>query len=313
MTGARPPVLRPGDSVALLCPSGPARTVEEVQTCEQALRGLGLEPRLGEAVFDREEYLAGSPERRAADLQQAFEDPAIRAIFAVRGGYGASTTLPLLDFSPLARDPKLFVGFSDLTALHAAIRSRTGLWTLHAPTIATAFVNEGLEDAAARAFERVLFDPAPLGRVADAMGGDGEHLDGPDHAEGWLYGGNLTVLASLAGTGWLPDLRGALLFLEDVNEEPYRLDRAATQLRQSGALDGLAGVVLGRFQGCDAAPGRGTAEGAIRRALCGLGLPIRAAFPAGHCRANHPLPLGARARWSREGFWIEDGFAPPRA
>jgi muramoyltetrapeptide carboxypeptidase len=283
-----PPRLRAGDVVRVIAP-GSGFEPAELEAGLQVLRErLGLCPRHRDDLGAREGYLAGSDQRRLAEWREAVADPEARAIFCVRGGYGALRLLPDLDLAPLLAAPKWLVGFSDITALHARLNA-AGLATLHGPVLTQ------LGRAPADAVEQLaglLLGPR-AGADAPGRGITGTATIHPGRASGPLLGGSLTLLAALCGTPWLPSLRGAILFIEDVGERPYKLDRTLTQLRLCGALDGLAGVAVGQLTGCDG--GDGEAAATVRRLVAALGVPSIEGLPAGHEDRNLALPLGPRA------------------
>lgn len=286
MTLQRPRRLRAGARVALVAPAGP---VDEVRI-ERALRNcerLGLLPVLARSARQRTDYLAGSDAERASDLRDALTDTSIDVVWALRGGYGTMRTLAELRQLPL-HPAKPYIGFSDNTAIHLALL-RSGVVSFHGPHAGGEFPE--FTEAAMR---RVLFDaatgPLPMDDVEDAVtirGGS---------AEGQLIGGNLSLVSSLVGTPWQPELSGRLLFIEEVGESFYRIDRMFTHLRLAGLLEGVAGVVLGRFADCEGdEPGR-TIEDLFGELLGPLGVPVASGFPFGHVPHNWTLPLGVRAR-----------------
>jgi muramoyltetrapeptide carboxypeptidase len=287
----RPPALRRGDVVRVVAPAGPF-DLEPFQRGLAVLRDrLGLLPRMRDDVGARFGYLAGDDGRRLAEWLEAASDPEARALWCARGGYGAMRLLPRLEAARLLHPPRVVVGFSDITALHAAL-NRAGLVTVHGPMVTQL---GSLSLAALDHLEALLFgpaDPAPAGAAPAAGSGvTAAAVVRPGRATGPLLGGNLSLLAHLCGTPWQPRLAGAVLFLEEVGERPYRLDRAFTQLGLSGALEGVAGVCLGAFTDCDE-PGISGAETA-RRLVAGLGVPAVAGLPAGHQAENRALPLGS--------------------
>jgi muramoyltetrapeptide carboxypeptidase len=236
-----------------------------------------------EDIGARRGFLAGDDERRLRELREAIADDSVAAIVAARGGYGATRLLPELPVSLLAGRPKLLVGFSDVTALHA-LWARAGQGSIHGPMVAT-IGREG-----APVLERF---------VAAVEGGERGGFTGltalaRGRAAGRLVGGNLTVLAALLGTPFAPPLEDSVLFLEDTGERPYRVDRVLTSLRQAGFFAGVRAIALGAFT--DAAPGPDgvTIEEVLRERLGALGVPVVAGVPAGHVDDNHPLRLGER-------------------
>ena len=254
----------------------------------RVLESLGLRVVAGEFVLARQAYLAGSDAERGADLQRMLDDPTIRAVFCARGGYGAQRIVPTLDLAAVRRQPKPVVGYSDATVLITAL-VRAGVVGIHGPMVAVDLAR-GLSPRSLAHLERVLSDPSYLWEVEVPLS------IRPGRATGRLLGGTLSVLATMLGTPYAPDLDGAVLFLEDVHEWPYRLDRLLTQLRQSGKLDRIAGVVFGTMAACRTLDGVSAVE-VIRDAFAGAPYPVGFGLPAGHDPAdsgveNLALPLG---------------------
>ena len=240
------------------------------------------------AVLAQDRYTAGTAEERTAAVNAAVADPDAAIVWAARGGYGATRVLAGLDLEPLEAHPKWLVGFSDVTALHAAWQ-RAGWASLHGPVVSN--LHRWTEPA--REQVRAWLAGARSGRL------EGRLLAGSGPAEGVLLGGNLSLLTSLVGTPYLPSLAGAIVLLEDLNEEPYRLDRYLTQLRQSGVLDGVRGFVLGQWTRCGDAVDEALAT--LVERLGDLDVPILGHVPVGHERTSWPAPLGAHARIEGEG------------
>ncbi len=313
-----PPVLRPGDTVALVAPAGP---VDEtmIRRAEARCRELGLEPELGAAVRARRDYLAGTDAERADDLARAISGDAA-AIWAIRGGYGTVRTLERLDLSPLRDLPKPFIGFSDNTTLHLAL-FREGIVSYHGPHAGYEYFPPTTESV----FRAVVMNAEPAGVLpapeSARPGSPGApRALAPGAAEGPLVGGNLSLLAAACGTRYQPDTRGAILFIEDVAEPLYRIDRMLNQLRLAGLFDDIAGVALGQFSHVagldrdgvldpaadpDAAdrpdrdPGAEEASSLQRlftELLGPLGVPVAFGLPFGHGRENWTLPMGVPAR-----------------
>ncbi|MFI6315994.1 LD-carboxypeptidase [Nonomuraea sp. NPDC050556] len=271
--------MRPGDTVAVVSPSGPPNAAR-LRNGVRALEALGLKVVLGENVMARQtlDYLAGSDAARAADLQSAWCDPAVSAVFCSRGGYGSARLLDLLDFDAMrAAGPKTLIGYSDVTALHHVWGTELGLPTLHGPMPAyEPFCDEPRTWEHLRA---ALFDdPLPV---------PGSLVLSPGRAEGVVAGGNLSLLASLCGTRYQPSFAGKIVFLEEIGEEPYRVDRMLTQLLQTGALDDVAGIALGSWEEC------GDPLPVLRDRLVPLGVPILAGLPVGHGTPHLSVWLGA--------------------
>jgi muramoyltetrapeptide carboxypeptidase len=279
----RPPRLHAGARIMLIAPAGAVAT-ERIEMALDRCRRLGLEPVLGASVRRSHGYLAGTDEERLGDFTAAIREPAIDGIWALRGGYGTMRLLARLDLSPLVKAPRAFIGFSDNTAVHLAMLAR-GLVSFHGPHAGG--------DASAlseRCFSSVLFHAAAAGALEQPSDQPPTCLVG-GVAEGPLVGGNLALLAAMCGTPAPPITRGAILFVEDIGEAAYRLDRAWTQLDLSGMLEGVAGIALGRFTDC----GDGTQQ-LIATLATRAGVPTVAGLPIGHEPDNWTLPLGLRAR-----------------
>jgi muramoyltetrapeptide carboxypeptidase len=297
----RPPHLGPGSRVALVAPAGPLLERDDLTRGMELCRALGYEPVLAPHAGRREGYLAGTDEQRLADLNQALADPAIDAVWCLRGGYGITRILDRVDFATLAGRPKAVIGYSDITALILALHHATGLVSFHAPMARTPLTPFGREH-----FERVLGRAAAAGRLGRLPPPAGVLVPRTNRivslrggtAEGPLVGGNLTLLTCLLGTRHRPSLEGAILFLEDVGEDLYRVDRMLAHLRMAGALDHLAGVIIGQFTDMR----RGTSDGALGfdevllSYFAPLGIPAAMGFPIGHVDDQWTLPIGIRAR-----------------
>jgi muramoyltetrapeptide carboxypeptidase len=284
-----PAALRPGSHLRCIAPSGPF----DVAQFERGLALLGTRYRVShrdDILARHRGFLAGDDARRLAEIHEALEDPGVEALVAVRGGYGASRLLERLDPALVRQAGKLLVGFSDITALHA-LWARAGLRSLHAPMVAALGRSTGaLWDRWIEAVEGGLGAPMALTPVADGM------------ARGPLTGGNLSVLAALAGTPHAPPLDGAILFLEDVNEAPYRLDRMLTTLRQAGWLARCAGVLVGALDdGAGTVEHRAGAEAVLADRLADLGIPVASGLLSGHIEDNLPLALGATVELAVRG------------
>lgn len=296
----KPPRLRPGDMVGLIEPAGFTDDAFDLDLVREAILAMGLTPRDAPHLAQRHGYLAGKDADRAADINAMYADPTVKALFAVRGGWGCARLLPYLDFATIRAHPKLLVGFSDITALHLAFAAKAGFTTIHGPNAASSWGKLSWD-----AFRAVAFDGGtptfanPLGtedRLVQRSGRIRTFRSGV--ARGRLLGGNLTVLAALMGTGWLPDFTGAILFIEDIDEAPYRIDRMLTQLALGGVLGKLAGVVFGQCNGCTAAgPSYGgfTLSEVLQQHLEPLGVPAFQGALFGHVANQFSLPVGVQA------------------
>ncbi|MFG3249625.1 LD-carboxypeptidase [Streptomyces sp. NPDC048187] len=285
----RPHRLAPGARVAVVAPSGPVPQ-ERLQAGLDVLRGWDLDPVVAPHVLDRHgtlPYLAGTDTDRARDLQAAWCDPSVDAVLCARGGYGVQRMADLLDWEAMrAAGPKVFVGFSDITALHEAFAARLGLVTLHGPMPAA---HDFIKNARAQEhLKATLFAPETVRVIASG----GTPLV-PGRARGVTLGGSVSLLAAELGTPHArPRARGGLLCLEDVAEETYRVDRYLTQLLRAGWLDGVAGVLLGSWEECDPYE---VLRPLLADRLGGLGVPVVEDFGFGHCEGALTVPLGVPA------------------
>ena len=284
----RPALLRPGDTVAVIAPSGPV-DLERLRLGGKVLESFGLTVALGEHALDRTGgYLAGTDVARAGDFTNAWRDSDVSAVICARGGYGAMRMLDLVDWDGLAATPpKLFVGASDVTALHEAIGSRLSVATLFGPMVATAAVAHA-EAWSMGAYKAALFSEWS-GMCVSAEEPAVFH---PGSANGITAGGNLSLLAATVGSGTSRPAAGAIVLLEDVTEEPYRIDRLLTQLLRSGWFDQVGAVALGTWTECgDPA----VVEDVLNDRLCTLGVPVLGGFPFGHGTRQASIPLGVQA------------------
>ncbi|HEU4725913.1 MAG TPA: LD-carboxypeptidase [Candidatus Eisenbacteria bacterium] len=297
-----PPRLRPGDRIELVAPSGPVKR-PLVLAGARRLEAAGFRVTFARHLFDRRGHLAGSDAARADDMNRALRDRDVRCVLMARGGYGTMRIAPAIDWSAMRRDPKIYAGFSDATYFHAGFALHAGVRTLHGPNA------QGFGGASARELRRWLAwvtTPRPDERVRRFRAP--RRLAGPRGAvRGRVMGGNLVLLHYAALTGLLPSLRGSLLFLEEVNEAPYRVDGLLASMRLSGAFAGVKAILLGDFTNC--VPQKGHRELPLRQVLLDhlapLGAPAAAGLPAGHGRRNAPFPLGARARFSPSSGVLE--------
>ncbi len=283
----KPEPLRTGDRVRLIAPAGPFDRAL-LRAGRKVLEGLGLIPLVRRDEFARDGFLAGSDRRRAEALTRALQEEGTRAVWCIRGGYGTARLLPSLDLSRLRGHPKLLVGFSDVTALLLQLTRPGGFVTIHGPVVTQLprLPATDLSWLRALLFEGRAPERVPIGRTRTLV---------PGTAEGRLVAGNLSILASLAGTRFAPDLRGAVVCLEDVGEEAYRLDRLLWQLASAGLLRQARGVVLGELVDCKpAGAGRHSARRVLERAVSALGLPAVSGAAFGHGRRNLALPVGVR-------------------
>ncbi len=288
MTPRVPPAIPHGGRIAVIAPGSTLRDPDAVRAGMERIAAWGYEPVPGRSLFARAGDLAGHDAARLDDLCRALTDPAIDAVWAARGGWGTARLLRGLDLRAVARRPRWLIGFSDLTALQLALHAR-GVASWYAPSVADLADRRRYRAADLRA---MLATPeAPRTLRGRRFAGPGRRALGP------LAGGCLSLLAAVAGTPWQPDLRGAVVFLEDVGEAPYRVDRLLWQVRAAGILDGIAGLALGQFTACDPPPGRPsrTLAAVLREHAEALGVPVLAGLPIGHGLRARAVPIGYRA------------------
>ncbi|HEY7235246.1 MAG TPA: LD-carboxypeptidase [Gemmatimonadaceae bacterium] len=285
----RRPTIAAGARVALVAPAGPLSGEADLQRAQENARSFGWVPVVGEHVLAREGYLAGLDGQRLADLNQALTDDAVDAVWCVRGGYGMMRVIDQIDYAALRRRPKPIIGYSDVTAFHAALATRCEVVSYHGPTARaslTAFSRDSLQ--------RALSGGDSCGTASNAT------TLHPGHARGRLVGGNLAILCALMGTPYEPDYRDAMLVVEDVNEAVYRIDRMLTQLRLAGRLAACRGIVFGQFSDVptdepEERLGARTLDDVLREVAVALRVPCIAGAPVGHVADQWTLPLGADA------------------
>ena len=296
-----PPPLAPGSRVALIAPSGPVRGPAVLDVALAQARSFGWEPVMGAHADGRLGYLAGTDEDRLRDLNGALRDDTIDGIWCLRGGYGAMRLLEGLDVDALRRRPRAVIGYSDITAVHAAVGDAAGVVTFHAPHAATtlsAFSRDSFERAIVRQHD-------PCGVAAEAR------ILRPGVASGRLVGGNLAILAALCGTRFTPDYTGAILVLEDIGEPTYRIDRMLRQLALSGALSRVAGIAYGQFTDGTASGDAGSCDldDVLREAAAIAGVPAIAGIPLGHIDDQWTIPLGAIAELDADRLTLHVALA----
>ena len=296
----KPPRLRKGDAVAIIAPASAPPDPASLDRAVTAVTELGFVPRLGANARSRHGFLAGDDSARLADLMNAFSDPEVKAIICHRGGYGTARLLAQLDYGLIRRNPKVFVGYSDITTLHCALLRRAGLVSFHGPML-----NSELA-AGARVFTvesllRTVMEPMPAGSLLKGHEGAAPVVLRGGVARGALIGGNLSVLNTVLGTPYQPEFKDRILFLEDVGERPYRIDRMLTHLLSAGVLQQVAGIAIGVNKDCKdpkAAEGgeyRQSLDDVFRERLLPLEVPVVVGLPFGHVPINATIPLGVTA------------------
>ncbi len=284
----KPPQLKAGDLIGIVSPAGPVNEAD----LEKGLRMLessGYKVRMGAHIFDRDGYLAGSDVNRLEDLHSMIQDPHVKAVFCGRGGYGILRIIDKIDYGLIRNNPKIIVGFSDISALLLAAFHKSGLVSFHGPMVRS--LGRG--------------DPnnwTHLVSCLTSVTAYENNLDGcsvltPGTGSGRLVGGNLSLLSHLVGTPYMPSLEGAILFLEDIGEAPYRIDRMLTHLKLTGLLDGLNAIIAGEFTNCEDVT---QIDRLFSEMGSHLGIPVVSGFPIGHGPQNLTLPIGISARLDTE-------------
>ncbi|WP_336636014.1 LD-carboxypeptidase [Lysinibacillus fusiformis] len=291
-----PKALKKGDTIGLISASG-ATPPDRLQPAIASIEKLGLKVVVGETCHARHGYLAGTDDQRAADVHRMFQDPTIDGIFCVRGGYGATKILPLLDFEVIKANPKVFVGYSDVTALHIAFNQLSGFVTYHTPMPSTEFIRQEMDDYTWQSFCQQIM----------AVGVEEYDLENPidqpmsklvaGSATGTLIGGNLTLVTASLGTPYEIDTKGKILFLEDIDESEQRVDRMLTQLKLAGKLDDVAGILLGAWTNCGPENPQKPEQSLSLQTifdeiLVPFNKPIISGITCGHCLPTMSLPLG---------------------
>lgn len=286
----------------VVAPASPPANARMIDRGLAAVEALGFRPRLAKHARRRHGFLAGNDRDRAADLMRAFTDPKVQGIFCVRGGHGATRILDRLDYRLIRRNAKVFLGYSDITALNLAILKHAGLVTFHGPMIAADFARDEMPAFSVQALRRMVCEAAVPGELNVGCTSRKPAALCGGQAQGRLFGGNLTVLNTLIGTMHQPIFRGRILFIEDVDEAPYRMDRLLTHLLNAGLLQQVAGVAVGNCRDCEDARAQTAREyrqslrDVLKERLKPLGVPVVMGLPFGHVADNATLPLGIMAR-----------------
>jgi muramoyltetrapeptide carboxypeptidase len=302
----KPAPLEPGDTIMFIAPAGEL-SEKRMTLAKQRLEEMGFVVKQADDLFRQWGYLAGTDERRAEELMDAFTDPDVDAIFPGTGGYGTTRMLDLLDYRAIRQNPKVFIGFSDITGLHLAINRKAGLVTFHTPNPMWGLGSEdNLTDFSATYFWRTLLKSSYYDEDGNRLS-EGWTFEYPEEvpapqtlavgkARGRLIGGNFSLVAPTMGTPYEIQTKGKILFIEDVREAPYRIDRYLSNLKLAGKLDDLNGVILGKFtrtQKEDEDPSEFSMREVFEHYFADLGIPVIYDFPAGHYKYNATLPFGA--------------------
>jgi muramoyltetrapeptide carboxypeptidase len=302
----RPPHLEPGDILGIVAPASAPPDPKNVDRAVAVLEKLGFKLKLARNSRKRLGFLAGTDKERAADIMNIFADPKVKGILCVRGGYGSSRLLPLLDYRTIRRNAKVFIGYSDITSLHCAFLVKANLISFHGPMLNSDFAQADMPEFTKQSFLRTLMRSAAGDIFEGYSGGTATTLRG-GIAHGQLIGGNLSVLCASLGTPWQPPCRGRILFFEEVDEVPYRTDRMLTHLLNAGFLQQVAGIAIGINRGCEDPKAkttreyRQTMEDVFRDRLLPLRIPLMTGLPFGHVPHNATLPVGARVTLDATG------------
>ncbi len=298
----KPAALRPGDTVGVITPSTYVSDPIHLDLVPLTLEHFGLKPKMGQNVRKRAGYLGGSVEERISDLHSMFRDPEVKGIFCIRGGYGSPQLLDRIDYALIRQNPKIFAGYSDITALHQAIHRHAGLITFHSPVVLSRFT-QWTQDH----FRRALFSSESIRKIANPPESNPLRpahpwrAIRPGKASGTLTGGNLTLLCSLLGTPYEVETAGRLFFIEEIGEEPYRVDRMLTQLRLAGKFDQAAGIIVGECVDCNPREFRPGFESTfslnevLQDILGATQVPVLSGLLIGHTPDQATLPIGVKA------------------
>ena len=289
----KPKPLQQGDSVAIIAPASPCDK-KLIDKCIASLNELGLKVVIGESCISEHGFLSGTDDIRANDINCMFADKNIKGIFALRGGYGCARLLDLLDFKLIKKNPKIFIGYSDITALHIAINQKSKLITYHGPMISTELI-KGLDEYSADYYKKFIFGNE---KVEELFNPEGNTLEVINNgiASGQLIGGNLSLICSSLGTKYEINTKNKILFLEEVEEVPYKVDRMLTHLKQSGKLKDVNGIILGAFTNCIAPNNKKSLslQEVFNEIILPLKKPTISNLVCGHCLPTLTLPLGEK-------------------
>jgi len=284
-----PVLLKPGDTVALIAP-GSSIPEDKIEKAKTNLLSLGLKVKEGKYIREKYGYTAGKDKERIADIHWAFGDKSIDGIWCIRGGYGCTRLLPYIDYKLIKKNPKILIGYSDITALHMAIFKKTGLTTFHGPVGSSEFSPYAIEYLQKMLFTPIIGQPIhhkDPSRVITLSSG---------FAKGKLIGGNLSLISAMCGTKYLPSAKGKIVILEDIDEKPYRIDRMLIQLEQAWDLKKANGILLGEFADCDSDSDRSlTLNETLENHFKDCGIPVLYNFPLGHIEDQATYPVGIKA------------------
>ncbi|MDF2159346.1 LD-carboxypeptidase [Algoriphagus sp. CAU 1675] len=295
-----PNSVKKGDTVGLISPSAATADRMQFTFAKEALEALGFKVKLGQNLKNRRGHLAGTDQERADDLNAMFADSEVKAVICIRGGSGASRILPLIDYKTIRKNPKPLLGYSDITALHCAIQAQTGLISFHGPNGSGSWNSFNVAQ-----FEQLFFEKTKVQFQNEQVKGDDLVIKSnriqtlrSGIAEGKILGGNLTVLTALSGSPYYPDFKDSILFIEDIGEDPYRIDRMMSTLKLNGTLDKINGFIFGQCSDCEPGGGYGslTVDQVLDDYVLPLGIPAYSGAMIGHVPKQFIVPVGAKVR-----------------
>jgi muramoyltetrapeptide carboxypeptidase len=288
----KPPALKKGDTVAITSPAGAVWDDKQIETFSNILKGFGFKVVLGKTLYEKFGYFSGTDDFRAKELNGFFSDKNVKAIFCMKGGWGCARILDKLNYELMKNNPKILIGFSDITALLVAITAKTGLVTFHGPV-----GNSGWNEYTKNVFSEVCMEGSTYSFPENPFGEEKIITINKGIASGQLFGGNLTVLSGIMGSNYLPDFKNKILFLEEAKEEPYSIDRMLTQLKLCGVLNNISGFVFGKCAKCLAEePLKAfTFDEVIKQHIEPLGIPAFYGAMIGHIENKYTIPLGVNA------------------
>ncbi len=293
----KPPALKPGDTIAISSPAGAVWDDGQVEKFKDIVESLGFKVKLGQTLKEKHGYFAGTDEFRAKEINTFFADKEVKGIFCMKGGWGCARILDKLNYDVIRKNPKVIMGFSDITSLLIAINSKTGLVTFHGPV-----GNSGWNDFSVDYIRRVLMKKELVTYEYPEKDDDKPYTITPGKAKGILMGGNLTVLAGIIGSAYLPQWKNKILFLEEAKEEPYSIDRMLTQLKLAGVLQNISGFVFGKCVKCDAEEPQKAFlfKEVLEQHIKPLGIPAFYGAMIGHIENKYTLPIGIEAEIDAE-------------
>jgi muramoyltetrapeptide carboxypeptidase len=305
MRTIKPRRIKHGDVIGVCAPASSPASTEKLNKGITYLERCGFRVELGKNVLKKYGYLAGSDSQRAADLNNFFADPKVKAIFTLRGGYGSHRILPLLDYNLIRRNPKILVGYSDITALHSALLAKTNLITFSGPMVAVEMAERLQDKTEERFWECLMSTKSPQSIKVNPD--QSSIISRPGKAIGRLIGGNLSMVTALIGTHFFPSLRDPIFILEEIDERPYRIDRMLQQMKLVGTLNQTNGILLGGFGGCDPEKGKPslTLSQVFKDTFHNYQFPVISGIPYGHIKDSLSFPIGARVKMDGRKNFIE--------